>query len=242
MPAEWTFRIAVGGEKVVGASATLRAHIGLFSSSSSAVGSATSPPVATLPTRVEAVLGRTDYLTMAVLWVHGLAAMGWILGVVVMAVALASDPALLDGGVRARLSRWYRRVGAWLHWGLVPVIVATGIYNMWRVTPFSLALSPVAVRRLVDVPYGALYEAVLIVKLGLFGALLITGTQVLRRTVRPVEAGESRKAGALTTLRSALGAPGLVYVASIPLILAAAMALRYVHILSHVAVVLDQRS
>ena len=241
MPAEWTFRIAVGGAKVVGASATLHARVGLFSSGTTATTS--SSGVTTLPTRVEAVLTRTDYLTMAVLWMHGLAAMGWILGVVVMAVALASDPALLDGGVRARLSRWYRRIGAWLHWALVPVIVATGIYNMRRVTPFALAWTPSEVRRLVDVPYGALYEAILIVKLGLFAALLITGTQVLRRTVRPADAvkGE-RTAGALTTLRSALGAPGLVYVASIPLILAAAMALRYVHILSHVAVVLDQRS
>jgi uncharacterized membrane protein len=241
MPAVWTFRIGVSGPKVVGASATMRARIGFFSSGSTAT--ATSPPVATLPTRVEAVLTRTDYLTMAVLWMHGLAAMGWILGVVVMAVALASDPALLDDGVRGRLSRWYRRVGAWLHWALVPVIVATGIYNMQRVTPFSLAWSPAAVRRLVDVPYGALYEAILVVKLGLFAALLITGTQVLRRTLNGVEPStEIRKAGALSTLRSSLGAPGLVYLSSVPLILAAAMALRYVHILSHVAVVLDQRS
>ena len=243
MPAEWTFRIAVAGENVAAASATLQAHVGLFSSTSSAGGSATAPPVATLPTRVEAVLTRSDYLTMAVLWMHGLAAMGWILGVVVMGVALASDPSLLESGVRARLSRWYRRFGAWLHWGLVPVIVATGIYNMWRVTPFSLALSPSAVRRLVDVPYGALYESILIVKLGLFAALLITGTQVLRRSLRPVEESSDRaRAGTLSTLHSALGAPGLVYLATIPLILAAAMALRYVHILSHVAVVLDQRS
>ena len=45
-----------------------------------------------------------------------------------------------------------------------------------------------------------------------------------------------------TPLRSAPGLPGLVYVASVPLILAAAMAPRYVHILTHVAIVLDQRS
>jgi hypothetical protein len=240
MPAVWTVRIGVSGQKVVSASASLHARIGLFSSGSSQT--VTSAPVATLPTRVEAVLTPTDYLTMTVLWIHGLAAMGWILGVIVMAVALASDPALLDDGVRSRLSRWYRRVGAWLHWGLVPVIVVTGIYNMHRVTPFALAWTPHDVRRLNDVPYGALYEAILLVKLGLFTALLITGTQVLRRTVRPVaSSAEVRKAGAMSTLRSALGAPGLVYVVSVPLILAAAMALRYVHILSHVAVVLDQQ-
>ncbi len=239
MPAVWTIGIAVTGADVAEASATLRTKIGL---SSSTVG--TTSEVPTLPTRIEDTLADSDYTTMAVLWIHGLAAIGWILGVVIMAVALASEPAVLVDGVRARLSRWYRRFGAWLHWALVPVIVATGVYNMQRVTPFSLASTPDEVRHLADIPYGALYEAILIVKLGLFGELLITGTQVLRRTIRsaPAASEEGPKAGPLTTLRSALGAPGIVYVLSVPLILGAAMALRYVHILSHVATVLNQRS
>jgi hypothetical protein len=240
MPAVWTIRIAVTGEDVVAASATLRVKAAL-----TAPGSAATPPpgVAPLPTKIEDTLVRSDYARMAVLWIHGLAAMGWILGVLVMAVALASEPAILADGVRARLSRWYRSWGAWLHWALVPVIVATGVYNMFRVTPFPLAWTPDEVRRLSDIPYGGLYEAILIVKLGLFAALLITGTQVLRRTLRPAPAvHESRFAGPVSTLRSALGAPGLVYVAAVPLILAAAMALRYVHILSHVAEVLNATS
>jgi hypothetical protein len=239
MPGTWTIRIAVSGDEVQDASTSLRTEVGSGSVSSGSQ-EASAPPVAVLPTRVEATLARSDYTTMAVLWIHGLAAMGWVLGVLVMAVALASEPALLTGGVRLRLSRWYRHVGAWLHWALVPVIVATGIYNMVRVTPFSLAWTPDEVRRLVDIPYGALYEAILIVKLGLFAVLLITGTQVLLRSTRPGPSPkEGPQAGVVSTLRSALGTPGLLYLASVPLILGAAMALRYVHILNHVAEVLN---
>lgn len=237
MPSVWTVRIAVTGQDVVEASSTLRTKVDFSSAGSVAT---KTPPVATLPTRIADTLVRTDYMNMAVLWIHGLAAMGWILGVVVMAVALASEPALLNDGVRLRLSRWYRRWGAWLHWAFVPVIVATGIYNMVRVTPFSLAWTPDEIRRLADIPYGALYEAILIVKLGIFGALLITGTLLLLRTTDTSSTAEqAAPAGALTTLKSALGAPGLVYLSSVPLILGAAMALRYVHVLSHVAVVLN---
>jgi uncharacterized membrane protein len=176
---------------------------------------------------------------MAVLWIHGLASMGWILGVIVMTIALATAPSLLDGGVRARLSRWYRRIGSWLHWALVPVIVATGIYNTQRVTPFTLAWTPGGFGGLSDIPYGRLYEAILLVKLALFAVLLVTGTLLLRRTLRAGQApAETASASAFRTLWSGLGAAGAVYLATVPLILAAAMALRYVHILSHVAVVL----
>lgn len=43
----------------------------------------------------------------------------------------------------------------------------------------------------------------------------------------------------VVTFRHALGVSGAVYLATIPLILVAAVALRYVHVLSHVASVLD---
>lgn len=235
MPAVWTLKIAVTGKDVVSASATVQTKATLSSSESTTTGS--SPAV--LPTRIEATLVRSDYVTMAVLWIHGLASMGWILGVLVMTIALATDPSVLDEGVRARLSRWYRRFGAWLHWALVPVIVATGIYNTQRVTPFTLAWTPGGFGRLSDVPYGRLYEGVLFVKLALFTVLLVTGTLLLRRTLRAHEApAERASASAFRMLWSGLGPVGAVYLATVPLILAAAMALRYVHILSHVAVVL----
>ena len=242
MPAVWTIRIAVTGEDVVAASATLRAKVGRSPS-----GSAEPPaaPVTTLPTQIEATLVRSDYTTMAVLWIHSLAAMGWIVGVLVMLLALGTDPGILAEGIRTKVRDAYRDWGAWLHWSLVPWIVLTGIYNLLVVTPFPLAWRPDEVRRLADVPYGALYEAILIVKLGLFAALLVTGTMLLRRTVRapaPVLTGNPHPVGFARTLARALGPAGVLYLVTVPLILAAAMALRYVHILSHVATVLNESS
>jgi uncharacterized membrane protein len=235
MPAVWTLKIAVTGKDVVPATATVRTKATLFSSGATTTRSSPSVP----PTRIEATLVRSDYQTMAVLWVHGLASMGWILGVIAMTIALATDPTVLEAGIRTRLSRWYRRFGAWLHWALVPVIVVTGIYNTQRVTPFTLAWTPGGFRRLSDIPYGRLYEAILLVKLGLFVVLLVTGTLLLRRTLRAYQQPTgSAPASAFRLLWSGLGSAGVVYLATVPLILAAAMALRYVHILSHVAVVL----
>lgn len=190
------------------------------------------------PTRVGDDLSGRDIETMFVLWFHGLAAMGWIAGVIVMAIALSTRPGVLAEGLRTRLRDGYVAWGAWVHWGLVPAVVLTGIYNMLVVTPFSLAWRPNEIRALDEVPYGALYEAILLVKLGLFAALLVTGTQVLARTLRArppsnsAVAGEDR--GFARTLGAALGPPGIAYLATVPLILGAAMALRYVHILSHV--------
>jgi len=234
MPAVWTVRIDVSGGHVQAASASLRTRATL-------TGSATPSGETPLPTTIEDTLARQDYANMAVLWIHGLASMGWILGVLVMALALATDPGITDERLRARLSRWYRRVGVWLHWALVPVIVVTGIYNTRRVTPFALEWTPSGLRRLGDVPYGPLYEGILVVKLALFAVLLITATLLLLRVTRPGAPRETPPDGAVRILWSALGAEGVIYVVTVPLILAAAMALRYVHVLNHVAVVLSGR-
>lgn len=240
MPARWTVTIAVSGKRLVAARSNLPVTVerGAAAAPPTAAGA---PDLASLPTRLEDELTDRDYLTMAVLWLHGIAALGWIVGVLLMLVALGTAPSLLADGVRAKVRDAYHDWGAWLHWSLVPWIVLTGIYNMLVVTPFPLAWRPSEVRQLAEIPYGALYEAILIVKLGLFVALLVTGTQLLLRTVRPepAPAGNPHPPGFARTVVRALGAPGLVYLASVPLILAAAMALRYVHVLSHVAEVLQ---
>jgi hypothetical protein len=236
MPGRWTVSIKVEGDDVVPASAELPVRAGLGTTAGPTGGS-----VEPLPTRLEDELTGRDYLTMAVLWVHGLAAMGWILGVLVMAVALSARPGVVAEPFRLQLGAWYRRSGAWLHWALVPLIVATGIYNMVYVSPFSLVWRPDDLRELEAIPYGALYEAILVVKLGLFAALFITGTQVLVRTIRPGAIPAPDGAGVVRSLASALGPAGVFYLATVPLILAAAMALRYVHILSHVAEVVNTR-
>ena len=233
MPAAWELTIEATGDDVVAATSRLPVEI-------EAAGAPLGPPIdspplvappppeggeagelTTLPTVLDDSVGGRDILTMAMLWLHGGAALGWIVGVVAMAVALSTRPAVLADAFREKVSGWYRRSGAWLHWGLALVVVGTGVYNMLYVTPFPIAWRPRQFEALADVPYGPLYEAILIVKLGLFAALLITGTQVLLRTLRG----------------AGLGPSGIFYLAAVPLIVGAAVALRYVHILSHVAVV-----
>jgi hypothetical protein len=233
MPGDWNAEFEVTGPKVVTAKADLDVPVAF-----------TAPPPTTttdtptvLPTRLETSISERDWVSMGVLWVHGLASLGWIVGVIVMGIAL-SVPPLLTEGARAGISQWYRSWGAWVHWSLVPLIVATGIYNMVYVTPFELALTPSSIDGLSDIPYGRTYEAILLFKLALFVVLLITGTMLLMRTLRPQPAAEPG-AGAVRTLVTALGPPGIVYLLTVPLILAAAMALRYVHILSHVAEVVN---
>lgn len=252
MPASWVVRIDVTGEDVVPASAELRVDI-VDEEPAGAAGAAQpgeptppstgqtpSPPAEAtpLPTTVEDAVSGRDAASIALLWLHATVAVAWMIGVIVMVLALGTAPGPLAESWRARLAAWYRSWGAWLHWGLVPAIVLTGVYNMLWVTPFPLAWTPDEVRALGDIPYGPLYEAILVVKLGLFAALLVTGTQVLRRTIRPV-AQDAAARGFLRTLAAGLGAPGIVYLLAVPLILGAAAALRYVHILSHVAEVLQ---
>jgi YtkA-like len=233
MPGDWNAEFEVTGPKVVPAKAKLDVPIAV---------AAAPPPTQTntptvLPTRLETSISERDWVSMAVLWLHSLAALGWIVGVIVMAIAL-SVPPLLTEGARAGIAQWYRSWGAWVHWSAVPLIVATGIYNMVYVTPFELAVTPSAIDDLSNVPYGRAYEAILLVKLALFVVLLATGTMVLMRTIRP-QVVANPGAGPVRTLVAALGPPGVVYLLTVPLILAAAMALRYVHILSHVAEVVN---
>jgi YtkA-like len=232
MPGDWTARFDVSGEKVVPATAELPVPI----EAAAAPPGPTQPNQPTpLPTRLETDISERDWISMAVLWLHSIAALGWIVGVIVMAIAL-STPVLAEGA-RGAVARAYRSWGAWVHWAAVPIIVATGIYNMVYVTPFELALTPSAIEDLSNVAYGRAYEAILLVKLALFVVLLVSGTLVLMRAINSPPLAPGR--GAVRTLVSALGPSGIVYLASVPLIVAAAMALRYVHILSHVAEVIN---
>jgi YtkA-like len=233
MPGDWSAEFQVSGAKVVPASADLDVPIAVESPPPAAGGTGGGPTP--LPTRLETDISERDWMSMAVLWLHGIASLGWIVGVLVMAIALTTP--VLAEGVRGSVARAYRSWGAWLHWAAVPLIAATGIYNMVYVTPFELALTPDAIDNLSNVAYGRAYETILLVKLALFVVLLVTGTLVLMRTISPPALETGR--GWLRTLAAALGPAGIIYLATIPLILAAAMALRYVHILSHVAEVIN---
>jgi YtkA-like len=232
MPGDWNAEFQVSGAKVVPAKANLDVPVEVATPPPAVGGTAGPTP---LPTRLETNISERDWMSMGVLLVHSIAALGWIVGVIVMTIALATP--VLAAGVRGSVSRAYRSWGAWLHWAAVPLIVATGIYNMVYVTPFELAVTPSALDNLSNIAYGETYEAILLVKLALFVVLLVTGTMMLRRAIGPPALETGR--GWLRTLASALGTAGIVYLATIPLILAAAMALRYVHILSHVAEVIN---
>ena len=241
MPASWRLSLRVSGSStLVGGTSVL--PLDVRRSATAAPAAAAVPALTSLPTRTEADLGRRDFLAMASLWLHATSAMTWIVGVLIMVLALSTRPGALAVRFRERLAAGYRRWGIWAHWSLVPVITATGVYQMIYVTPFPLAWRPDDVQRLAEIPYGALYEALLIFKLGLFAALLISATTMLRRTVarepldRVPAAVESD--GFVRTLTRALGPSGVLYLATVPLILAAAMAVRYVHVLSHVGEVL----
>jgi hypothetical protein len=247
MAADWDVRIDVRGADVVPATSDLPIEIRRVEDPAQApadggVGSVPSGDgeLTALPTQLDEVITTRDAASIAILWLHGLAAVAWVVGVLVMVVALGTSPGPLAEGWRRRIAGWYRSWGAWLHWGFVPLIVVTGVYNLLWVTPFPIAWKPSQIEALGEVPYGPLYEAILVVKLGLFVALLVTGTQVLRRTVRPI-APLPATAGFGRMLAAGLGPSGVVYLLAVPLILGAAAALRYVHVLSHVADVLQAR-
>jgi YtkA-like len=254
-PAEgaWRVRIKVGGAKVLTARAALPVQIEVApveetptettpteteGAAGHGGGGHGDEDVTALPTSVESEdsLAGGDFVRMAFLWVHGLAAIGWIVGVLVMVLALSTRPGVLAETARTRLTHAYQSWGALAHWSLVPLVIGTGIYNIFEVTPFELAWTPQAWSDLAAVPYGYLYESILLVKLGLFGVLLVTGTLTLLRTVEvqlPMTPVSNPHPSGLRVLSSALGPAGLVYLATVPLVLAAAMALRYVHILNH---------
>ena len=243
MEGRWTIAITVTGKKVITAKARLPARIAAGPGTGEGMPMEEGHVMPLGTTLEDESLTRSDVTNMVSLWIHGIAALAWIVGVLVMVLALSTRPGVLAESIRDPVANAYRRWGAWLHWALVPVIVLTGVYQMLNVTPFELAYTPSDFERLADIPYGLLYEAILIAKLTLFGVLLVTGTITLVRTLRaPLPAlayGNPHPAGAARTLLRALGASGVVYVLSVPLILAAAMALRYVHVLNHVAVTLQ---
>ena len=233
MPAQWQLAIRVSGPDLVATDFGLPVEIEASAANET-------PPAATdlTPTAVPVVsetLTESDVLAVAVLWLHASAALGWMVAVVVLLVALSTRPGVLAESARAQLASHYRRWGAWVHWSLVLVVIATGIYNMFRVVPFDLVWRPSQWDALAAIPYGRLYESILVFKLGLFGALLVTGTQLLRRTLRGEPAVAVESEGLTDRMVAALGPAGLTYLACVPMIVLAAAALRYVHILSHVA-------
>lgn len=244
MTARWTIELQIGGDAVV--AKTVRAVVVVDRSAliearartaargaRAAVGAADEPPAPIVSGTVRFDVTRREVTDMVVLWIHGIAATAWIVGLALFLLAATAGSGTFAPAGRARLGRWFGRRGLPLLWTAAAVVVATGVYNTVRITPFDLALTPGAFGRLSDVPYGKLYEAILVSKLVLFAVMLVAGILLVRRC-RSLWDETSAIAGPGGVVRR-LGVSGAVFVASAPAIVGAVVALRYVHILSHVA-------
>ena len=196
---------------------------------------ATAPAAPILVGSVRYVVTSREVEDMVVLWVHGIAATGWILGLLLLLASATAGSGSLAPEARRRLARWYRRWGFPLVWLAAATVVATGIYNVLRVTPFDLVWRPGDFGELSQVSFGRLYEGILLVKLLLFALMLASGAGLARRAHRVWSEDVAAGDGVLRLGLRRLGVYGVVFVVSAPLIVAAAVALRYVHILSHVA-------
>lgn len=235
MAARWTLVLKITGRDVV--ARELRAPILI----ERRAGAAPPRPQATplLLGSVRYSVGRRDLVDMAVLWTHGVAATGWIVGIALLVLATTAGSGTFASGARRRIGRWYRRRGFALLILAAALVVATGTYNTLRVTPFGIVWRPGRLDELDDIPYGRLYEGILLAKLLLFLLMLVAGAAVAWRARRAWDGTWDDSAGVDRPLRGLvlrrLGSSGVVFLLTAPLIVAAAVALRYVHVLSHAA-------
>ncbi len=234
MAARWSLSITIGGRSVV--TRTVKASLVIDRTALTEPATpATAPAAPILVGNVRYVVTSREVEDMVVLWAHGIAATGWIVGLLLLLASATAGSGSLAPEARRRLARWYRRWGFPLVWLAAATVVATGIYNVLRVTPFDLVWRPGDFGELSQVPFGRLYEGILLVKLLLFALMLASGAGLARRAHRVWSEDVAAGDGVLRLGLRRLGVYGVVFVASAPLIVAAAVALRYVHILSHVA-------
>lgn len=240
MTARWTLELTISGEGVVTRKVETEVVIdrsALTEARSRVRSVARSAPAPVVAGKVRFVVTGREVADIAVLWTHGIAATAWIVGLVLLLLASTAGAGAFAPAARSRLAGWYRGRGLPLLWASAAAVVVTGIYNTLRVTPFDLAWSPGGFRRLSDVPYGRLYESLLLVKIALFVLMLVAGIAVVRRARRlwGEDVDEAADARAVRLAFRRLGAAGVIFVASAPVIVVTAVALRYVHILTHVA-------
>jgi hypothetical protein len=238
MTATWKLDLTVGGARVVPRTASVSVRIdrsALTEPQAADAAQAVVTPAATLVGAVRYEISAREARDMAVLWVHGIAATAWIVGIALLLAAVTAGSGSLVPESRRRLARWYRRWGFPLTWLAAVVLVATGIYNMLRVSPFTLVWRPADLAGLAEIPYGRLYEGVLVAKLTLFGVMVITGLVAALRAPRGWGDDDATAGSGPRLVVQRVGVPGVIFVACAPLVVAAVVALRYVHILSHVA-------
>ena len=239
MIARWTLELEISGQSVVTREVTATVLIDRSALTSAAPGKVrpAPAPAPVVGGTVKFAITARDLTNLVLLWVHGLAAMAWIIGLGLLLVAATAGWGSLLPAARQRLARSFRHQWLPLVWTAAVVVVATGVYNTLRVTPFDLAWTPAGFGRLSRVPYGRLYESILLVKLALFAVMLVAGLVLTLRSRARWDGSAilavDRRARSLGLHR--LGVEGVVFIASAPVIVGLAVALRYVHILSHVA-------
>lgn len=211
MPATWRVAVRVSGDAVVSAEATTTLRIAPLSETSEVPAGAAAPRVRV---RVDERLSSGDALRIAVLWLHAAAASAWIVGVA--AVTLSAGLGWLSPAAARRLDAHRRGVVATFAGVLPAVILVTGLYNVAEVSPVSVVHGwSGGLDRFAD-----LYRLAFVAKLGLFALVLVAGGIAVRRVAR----------GARSPVR-----PTVALIALAPVLLMSVVALRYLHVLAHVA-------
>lgn len=211
MAADWKFKISVAGESVLPATAEYDYRL-TFQGAEELTSSISPSPARVM---VQGSLGMGDVLPLTSLIFHSVASLIWV------ALTLLLVVAALRGGhlspefterILEKGSRW--RAGA-IAAGVVVVI--TGVINTAIVAPITIAPTPDAISAAMKAPFGGLYLAILGSKIVLMAVLI-----VINRISPDDPAG---------SVRFALQVDAVL----LPLLLVAVVALRYVHVLSHVA-------
>lgn len=222
MAADWKFIVRVDGPAVLPATAEYNYRITFQGAEADPLAQGiTSTVGAQTPTRaqvkLQGTLGSGDVVPLASLVLHSLSAIVWV-GLTVLLVIAAGDERNRRFGEEFREellekgSRW-RAVAV----AAGVALVVTGVYNTIVVAPFKIAPTPDAMSNAMKVPFGGTYLAILGSKIVLM-ALLVVINRIPARD--PVQSA-----------RFALKADAVL----LPLLLVAVVALRYVHVLSHVA-------
>lgn len=129
----------------------------------------------------------------AVHWLHGLAALGWVVAMaVVTGLALPRVRALLT--IEAR--RWFdaRLENVILSSGvLTAVLLVTGFYNLKRSTPYPTPYLSAEPDRVLDLPDAKPYFYTLAVKLTVYVLMLIAAARIIRRAQGLAEGPDPRE-------------------------------------------------
>lgn len=222
MAANWKFIVRVDGPSVQPASAEYEYRITFQGAEADPQAQGlTSTAGGPTPTRaqvkVQGSLGSGDVVPITSLVLHSLSAIAWV-GLTVLLVIAAGDERggrfgedfreeLLEKG-----SRWRAMAVA-----AGVVLVVTGIYNTIVIAPFKIAPTPDAMSNAMKVPFGGTYLAILGSKIVLMALLVVINRIPAKNPAQ--------------SARFALKADAFL----LPLLLVAVVALRYVHVLSHVA-------